>query len=367
MHIVRKGLLILIAPLFSLLLFALALDVGILRVASHPQKVKQLISESGIYNTLIPGILDQQAKQTSSSGDVNLTDPAIKQAANAAFSPQVLQTDTEKIIDGVYHWLNGTTTTPDFKVDLSASKQTFADQVAQATKTKAASLPRCTSVSTNNSFDAFSATCLPPGVTPDQAAAQIKSSLLGGKGFLDNPVITADTVKGDNPSKDIFQDNLKSAPKNYQRIKKTPVVLAILAVLMAAAIVLLSPRKLLGVRRVGITLLTLGIFMLIFSWGVNRAIQNKILPQLKINNSAIQTDVRKLLGNISGQISSNYRVFGILYTVLGVGAIGGTMFIHRKQTQPTTVAANGENDVEPKKAKKGSESAESTPANINKG
>ena len=157
MHIVRKLLLILITPVLSLLLFALALDVGVTRLLVHPKMVKQIVSDSGVYSTIIPSLLDQQGKQNSGSGDISLTDPAVKSAATAAFSPQLLQTSTENIIDGVYHWLDGKVATPDFKIDLSSTKTTFANQVAQAAANRAITLPRCTSLPANTSFDAFSA------------------------------------------------------------------------------------------------------------------------------------------------------------------------------------------------------------------
>jgi len=114
MHFVRKALLVLVGAVFPLLLFATAFDFAILRVAGSPASVKQTLSDSGIYNSVVNNALDQAKQSTQADGSqIDLTDPAIKKAANESFTPQVIQNSSEKVIDGIYNWLNGKTTQPD--------------------------------------------------------------------------------------------------------------------------------------------------------------------------------------------------------------------------------------------------------------
>ena len=159
MQFARRSALALIAALFSTLLIFTAIDFAILRVVGSPEPIKKMLSESGIYNSVVGSTLEQ-AKTTSEGGTgVSLTDAAIKQAAEQSFSPQFVKSSSEKAIDGIYNWLDGKSAEPDFNIDLFTVKSTFAEKVGQAAQTRAATLPKCTAPPTTT--DPFSATCLP--------------------------------------------------------------------------------------------------------------------------------------------------------------------------------------------------------------
>lgn len=340
MNFARKALIVLLAPLLSFLLFATALDFGIVHTAGHPASVKKIIADSGIYKTAVPAALDQAKTASGNGGEVSLTDPAVKAAATTTFTPQFLQTTTENVIDSVYRWLDGKTTVPDFNIDLTPQKATFADAIGQAAQTRAATLPRCTSLPQSSSFDAFSATCLPAGVTAAQAGDEAKASILSGKGFLENPVINAASVKSSGSNQSIFTDKLKNAPHQYQHAKKTPYILAVLAILVGTAIVFLSTNRRRGLRRVGIILAGVGIFMLIFAWALNYGVNQKALPKVKFDNAVMQADLKTLISDVVKAVDKNYWLFGIIYTVLGASAIGGPMLMD-KRLKPAHAKASG--------------------------
>jgi protein-S-isoprenylcysteine O-methyltransferase Ste14 len=330
MNFARKALLVLLTPLLPILLFATAADFGLINVAGSPAPVKKLLKDSGIYNNVVNSALDQaQNSSNDSEGDISLNDPAIKKAAAETFNPQVVQQSSEQVIDGVYNWLGGKSAQPDFNLDLTSQKATFAQKVGLAAKDRAATLPPCTSPPTSS--NPFSATCLPRGTTPEQVGIQTEQKILNAEGFLEHPNITVNNFKGEDSQQSVFEKkNVKNIPVQYQRVKKTPFILAILAILTTAAIIFLSTSRAKGLRHVGIILITTGLFMLVFAWVLNGAVTSNVIPKWKLDNKVLQEDVQKLAKEIVHNVSINYMIFGGIYSALGFGALVGPTIAGRK-------------------------------------
>jgi protein-S-isoprenylcysteine O-methyltransferase Ste14 len=344
MHFVRRSFLVLVGVVLPFLLFATALDFGVLRVAGSPEPVKKILADSGIYSSLVSSALDQAQKSTSNSGEVSLTDPAIKKAAQESFSPQVVQSSTEKVINGVYDWLDGKTSEPDFSVDLTSTKTTFAEKVGQAAKTRAAGLPVCTSAPA--STDPLSATCLPPGVTPTQIGEQAKNSVLSGQGFLEHPNITAGSIKNSNSGQSVFDTSLKDAPKRYRLAKKTPFILSGLTILAVLAVIFLHSSRRQGLRRAGIIVAAAGVFMLFFAWSLNRAVAENVIPKISLDNKVLTGNVQILASEVTQKIDQNYWIFAIGYLALGILAILVTLLI-RKGGKKVPAAASSQGASQP--------------------
>jgi hypothetical protein len=346
MGFVRKALLVLLAPLFSVLLFVMALDFGVLRIAGQPAGVKKIVADSGVYQTAVPDALAQAKQISGSSTQIPLTQQAVLDAAGQAFTPQVVQQSTESAIDGIYDWLNGKSPTPDFSIDLTPVKATFASNVAQAAQKQAASLPICPTSTLPSNFDAFSATCLPKGISLSQIALNVQNDVMSGKGFLEHPVITANSVKTSD-GQPFFATKLKDAPKQFQRIKKTPTILTLLSIVVAVGIIFLSSSRRKGIRRVGITLVTVGVFMLIFAWALNWGVNQKLLPNLKLDNAVLGKDVKSLAGSLTQSIDKNYWTFGGLYSALGATFAGTTLIKRHKRSTPQQPEAAESSDRPP--------------------
>jgi hypothetical protein len=336
MDIFKKFALIILSPLFIFLLFATAFDIGFVRTTTHPATVKKLVAESGIYNSVIPNLLQQTKSINTNVGAIDTSNPLIKKAANQAITPQYVQQNTEAAIDSVYKWLDGGVAQPDFKIDLNGVKDSFASNAASSVQQQLASLPACTTAA-EAAFNALNATCLPRGVSPASAAAQLKDSLISNQDFLNQTNLTAANIKNNGSNKSIFQDQLKDAPKQYQKAKKTPFILGLLTILAGVGIVLLSSTWQKGFRHVGLNLVIIGLLMLLFSYVLNRGVHDQLVPKIKLDNALLQTDVRNLVSDLTRQIDKNYWFFGGLYTVLGAAAIGSEMFIGRGPRHPKTV------------------------------
>ncbi len=330
MSILRKMLVVFLVGLLPLFLFTLAIDAGIIKTAGSAAPIKKILSDSGIYNSIISSALDQaKTSGGDQGGGVSLTDPAIKQAAENTFTPLFLQQNTEKFLDSVFVWLNGKTALPDFKIDVGSLKSTFAVEAGKAAQQRAAALPPCATTPTG-SFDAFSATCLPRGLAPSQVAAQVQNDINSGQGFIKDPIITASNVKTSGSNQSVFADQLKNAPKIYQNVKKTPALLAILSLLTILGVVFASASRAKGLRRAGVILMAVGIFLLIFAWGLNYGINQKALPKLKMDNKVLQEKIRTIASDVTQSIDKTYWIIGGVYAGLGVLAIGGSIFIGRR-------------------------------------
>ena len=222
-------------------------------------------------------------------------------------------------------------------------------------KPPASKLPACPLVATAGlppGFDPFAATCLPRGVTPVQVADQVRNDVQSGKGFLEHPVITADSIKN-SEGKSPFSTNLKDVPGKFQKIKKTPLILSLLTLLLAAAIIFLSTTRRKGIKHVGFILVTIGIFMLIFAYTLNWALSDKLpTAHLKLDNAVLEKDIKTLATNLAQSIDKNYWIFGGLYLALGAGAIAGAMYVGRgKDTAPIEATETNETPANPPKPK----------------
>jgi hypothetical protein len=323
-----------LSSLFVFLLFAAAFDIGLVRTFTHPDTVKRLVKESGVYNGVVPNVLTQTKNIPTAYGDIPVSDPAITRAVNAALPPGYIQENTELAMDNIYDWLDGQIPQPNFNIDFSGAKTLFANNIADSLQKRMATLPACSAaqslaIAQSGSFNAYSATCVPRGVSPSVVAEQVRNSIIGQGEFLKNTNISALSIK-DSSGHPLFSSQLASAPRYYQWLKKLPIILGILTILCALGVVFLSSTWQRGLRHIGVVLMVIGLIMLLFSWGFNRAVNKDITPKINVNNAILQQDLRALIPDVGRQIGNNYRFFGGLYIILGVVSIATAQLAGRK-------------------------------------
>jgi hypothetical protein len=104
---------------FKILLLFTATVMAIVVVFGNPKPLKTSLSDSKVYDTLVENALksmESPNKPKEGQGDgISLAQPEVKQAVKQAFTPALLQSSTEQIIDGVYRWLDSKSTEPDFR------------------------------------------------------------------------------------------------------------------------------------------------------------------------------------------------------------------------------------------------------------
>lgn len=328
MQILKRGLLIIVVPIFTFLLFSIATTSLLVKQAGSPEPVKKLVADSGIYNSVVKGLLDESGAVNNNGNEVSLDNAIVKNAAEKAFSPEFIQSSTENVIDSVYRWLDGSTPEPDFRIDLASVKTAFANNISSELTTKLASLPACTS--TPADFDALNAECLPVGITPAAATSEVRDDILKGQGFLDHPVITPESIKKEGVSQSVFTNQLKDAPKAFQTLKSAPILLGVLSLVFALMVIFLSSNILAGFKKVGFSLISVGILMLVLGLTINWAAKHTDL-EIKLNNKVLASKLQLLAENIGKKIGDNYWQFGAGYTALGITAVAGSVYFKRRK------------------------------------
>ncbi len=347
MSVLRKVLLGFAGAALVFLLFITAVDFAVAKVVNSPEPLKKILNDSGVYNSVVPSMLNDAIQISGDSGKISLKDPAVQAAAESTFNGSYLHSTTDNVLDSVYRWLDGKTTLPDFKLDLTAKKIEFANKVATAVKERAAALPSCRINQVPAEFNALSANCLPPGISPSKAAATVRKDILEGKGFLDDPVITAKTLKSDGSSKSVFSDQLRQVPDAYRKFKSTPWILATLTLITALAVIFLSSSRLKGLKHAGFVMIGSGLFLVVLSLAVNKAVDNKVLPKISLTNNVLQEDVRKLTHDSVHAINGTYLLFGVVYIVLGGLAVGSYFYLNRQRSPAETSIQPAKSEIEP--------------------
>ncbi|OGL24805.1 hypothetical protein A2884_02455 [Candidatus Saccharibacteria bacterium RIFCSPHIGHO2_01_FULL_48_12] len=322
MEFVRKTFLVFIVPLFFFTLLVVAANAAFVKVATNPVTLKTIIAKSEIYDSVVTGLLDEAGEITNAGDQVSLGNDIVRQAAQKTFTADFIKQNTEAVIDSLYVWLNGETPLPDFQIDLTQAKANFASHVADGLQTKLASLPACTSSSNSSQAldDPLKATCLPPGFDPAAEAATIEQNMLSGTGFLDHPVLTADTFKKDNDQTSFFED-IKQIPEIYQKLEILPYVTAAIALLLGLGVIFLSSSRRTGVRRAGIVLAIAGVLLLITAATSSNWI-NSALNSPSATNTVLEDKLRIIAAELLKETVSIYWVIGGIYTALGALAIG---------------------------------------------
>lgn len=326
----RKLLLLILTPLFSLLLFALAINYGLSKTIGDSGSVKKILRESGIYGSVVPNILKQSGNINTAIGEVSAMDPLVKSAASKSLPPQRVQEYSENAINNLYAWLDGDISEPNFNIDLSDSKSSFTNNLASEIELKLSSLPACKTAYTASGFDVLSATCLPPGDSASSAANLLRIETNNSSGFLNQAGVKASDIKGNDPEKTIFQDQLKDLPATFQWFRKSPLILTVLTLLTGLIMVFLRPTLSNGLRHIGASLLTVGIALLIFAWIFNYAINSRVIPKINIENISMQQSIRRAFGDLSKQTTANYYLFGGFYSLLGIAGLANPLLLSRR-------------------------------------
>lgn len=335
MNILRRMAVFFLISLFSFLLLGTAFNIGVVKIVTDPTSVKKILADSKIYDTAISAVFDQAKKTDVSSNDgITLTDPAIKAAAEKNFTPAFLQSSTESVIDGIYGWLEGKTAGPEFRIDLTSVKASFAADAGLAAQQRVSSLPACPPALSADNLDAFNATCLPRGLSPTAVATQTQAKLNSSNGFIPDPIITAGNVESQN-GQNIFSGQLKNAPKTYQQIHKGLFIQGLLCLLFAAGIIFLSKTRRKGIRRTGFALINAGIFIAFLGWVLNYAANHASFSM----NDILATQVQKVAVALSQNIKTTCFIIGGVYLGVGIIAVIGSIFYkrHGKTSYPESV------------------------------
>jgi len=279
----------LLSPLLFLALLVTAYATSASVAFAQPDKLEAWLTQSSVYDHVVSYAIDR-TKQTSDNPQlaaIPTNDPAVQQAAKQAFTPDTLRTSVNKFLDGNYAWLQGKTDKPNFSIDLSQAKQSFAQQLGKYEGDRYSSLPVCTmadllQLEDTQNTNLLSLSCRPPGLSAQAASADVTAAVQNNSDLLNNSIVTPDNLnqeQGSQPRQPYYQ-RLPSAPTAYRLGRALPWVAGAAALLSAMGLVLLAPRRRQGAKRVAIVLLLSGLVLIIGKFFLDivfNAAQHKIV------------------------------------------------------------------------------------------
>ena len=286
-----------------------------------PDTVKNLVEKSGAYQTLTDGVLDTLAKQNNTgTGSIPLKAPAIQKTIHRAFSPEILRNNSEGFIDGMYGWLGGETSTPNFTIDLTKSKQTLAKGIGDYAKKRLKSLPVCSPYMVPARVDVFTIKCLPAGTDINKLVARAENQLLNDKNFLPDTKITSQEISKDAGFSDVFSQD-SPLPSAFQAVRTAFFVLIALVILLSAVVIWLTKDMRAGLKRLAKIYAKSGAAILLL------ALMLKFFAPKAFDNEAFKSNqvADKVAAPLAKQfvlaIGNVYLVFGLFVLILS-GLIG---------------------------------------------
>ncbi len=348
MRWVKKGIVGLLALVLLASLVGGALSTSANIALDHPGKIEAWLNQSHFYDAFITNALNEAQKSAGGSvGSVSLSDPAVRQAAEKAYSPQLLQQNVNTILNSNYAWLQGKTATPTFNIDLTGAKQSFANEISTAVEKQKNSMTQCSVDQLNQllsesqniqNIDPLSVPCRPAGVSSQAEAAQVEQAISANNSFLSgHTTVTASTLSpsGKSQNQPYYQE-FSAAPKFYRWSVTLPWIYALAALLSLIGIVFLAPRKRRGLRIVCVVLLEAGLILLVI-----KLLGDKALPHVEnkiFNGSSVgplQKSLVDFLHLAEAQLVKIDFWFGIAYLTLAF-ALVLYLFITRKSAVEST-------------------------------
>ncbi|HSX34245.1 MAG TPA: hypothetical protein VLF62_01200 [Candidatus Saccharimonadales bacterium] len=324
MQFLRKAALTAAASLLGITLFSFGLTWSLYQVFSTPHQLKTSITSSGLYDSAIAAILKQQSKTAEPGGassDVPVNRPEVQKIIEQAFPPQLLQSQTEQVIDATYTWLSGDAASLQFSLDFSQAKANLANGLQQYAKQRLSSLPACpANTIPYEGVDVFNATCVPPGADINAIAAKAHDDIMNGD-FLKDPTLNASTLKTSDGKP--LQEQLREAPGIYRAVTWSVYGGAVLALLLAAAMVFLSVTRRVGVRRVAISSITVGALSAVLGWLSSFAVHQLAhkFTDSQTSNTSLQPQISNLVQSLADDLRNWWVIFGLTCVVLGIAAL----------------------------------------------
>lgn len=326
----RKSLVQIFSILLLISLVGSALATGA-NVAFSSANLKSKLSQSKLYEHFIDNAIKEGQKsagsndQSNESGAVSLSNPNVQQAAKTAFSPQLLQQSVNTFLDSNYAWLQGKTGQPEFVIDLTAAKLSFAQQVGKYAQAHLAGLPVCTNAQLADTpdpanIDPLAAICRPAQLSPEMAGAKVTQNIVTSDNFLGQPLITEQglNISDQGTQSQPYYEKLSKAPEAYQLGRKLPIILSFLALLSSLGIVLVAPLRRRGVRRISSVLFVAATILVavkfISDFGLNK-LEHKVFNS---SSTLLQQPLVDFAHRLQNQIVAINLYFGIAYLLLAL-------------------------------------------------
>lgn len=319
MSFARKFGLRLTASLFGLAIFGLAVTFSLNSVFGTPSHLKTTLRDGGVYEVIATEIAAQLATDAHTSTDIPVDRETFHQAAKAAVTPELVQQNSEKIIDGTYAWLDGSTPTPDFQVDTAAIQQQMSANLSQAAADRLSTLPACTLAQLQHTdmstLDPFSIPCRPPGMNTATIRQQFAQNIGTGNSLLPDEPVTANDLTSSDGQQVFAQAG--HVPDVFQLGLVLPWIFGMLAILTAAVVIFFNVPRLRGVTPLSISLLITGV-LLLAAMTIVSFIFRQIGASIASTGNEAGNAALTVAQTLTKQVNGPLRVFAAAYLLIGI-------------------------------------------------
>lgn len=322
-------------------LFIFGLGLSLLLVFGQPQPIKSAVTTSGLYSVLLHDVLSGQ-QATLGTMQLPLNDPNIEQAIGSAFTPQVLQSVGDDLIDGFYGWIQGKTDKPTFTVNLLNTREQAAENVATYVAGRVASLPVCSTSGLYELYNSgalttgnyYSMSCRPASLATQTVHDSVQRSILGSADFANELTFDASTITDDNGQP--LYKKLSFVPATYKAVVWSTYATGVLALAALAGAIFLRPSRRAGAKRAAIVLLVCGVvsalLALVTVFGMTY-IENLVVSAAG-TDTALQVKVVNIIRTLLSDVRSWWLWISGIEIALGVGLLIGL----RLRQKPSSVA-----------------------------
>ncbi len=330
----RKILIFIAASVLSFLLFMAVFTFALSNTVANPSYVKKLLAESKTYDNVI----DQTFKLASIQKTLeinNTNNSGIEELApviEKTLTPQLLQKNTEAVIDGIDVWLSGKANTPQFSIAVTSLKTEMTNNVADYLYNRVQALPTCQQATTIE-YDPLTATCKPNVRIDKQDFIDNAQKVINELPFMKSDTLTYETFA--NAENQNNTSKLpKTIPKAYQWLKIAPYIFGILALAAAFTVILLRKDHVRALKTVGHTLFIAGIFLVLAGF-IAKLILNKSLGTVGQSSDAQHAFAEiifiPLTQNLGSKLSNISLYFGVGFIFLSALCYVTAKFVFQNQ------------------------------------
>lgn len=300
-----------------LCLMQLPYSFAVSSILSSPDSIDQALEEGGVYDNAISLALDDVAKKNNDPNAQRLlADQGFKDAITSSVTPDDVQTAARSAFGGIFAWLQGKTSLPEFKIDLTEPAGRAVEKLGVYAEQRASNLPTCTiaQLQTINLQDnLLSLPCLPPGISASQVGQQFANQAKQDIDLLKDPIIDSEELFKEA---DTAQLQNGQVPAAYQASQNSKWVALALTLIFVSLLIFARRDRLAGVRVVGITLLVAAVLLGTTLLFARSAESFAVVSDDKAGEIALNTIL-----SLINQIMDSIRWFALAYAVLGAVAL----------------------------------------------
>jgi hypothetical protein len=294
---------------------------GFMAVFGSADPLKQAAEESGLYDSVVSGVIEESVRQQPQSEGLPLDDPRIISAANAAFTAEILQQQSEMVIDSVFAWLDGTKDSLQFTLDFSDTKVVFANNVGDAFLGYAETLPVCTQPDQLQPVsNPFELSCIPPQTDLRQERAKLVEEIITADSFLQEPV-TEQQLAAENPQ---FIGLNSSLPQLWRLLQTAPLIMTATSLIFAIIYVHIYGNKKLAVARIGRLLVISSIFTIIWLF-----LFRYLVFDMHNFDNPLQVAIMQMAGILYEKFMLNVGVISA-----GISVVGAGLWVYIRHVEP---------------------------------